>query len=72
MTFHIDPEDDEEVAQGHHLGLHGELEASLRAAWSDVPEAKASRRFTLHYLDGASGSRWGYPSRLSLAMKTRC
>ena len=52
VTVHIDPEDDEEVAQGRHLGLRGEIEAKLRAAWSDVPEAKAIRRITLHYLDG--------------------
>ena len=52
VTVHIDPEDDEVVAQGRHLGLRGEIEAKLRAAWSDVPEAKAIRRITLHYLDG--------------------
>ena len=52
VTVHIDPEDDEEVAQGRHLGLRGEVEARLRAAWADVPEAEAIRRTTLHYLDG--------------------
>ena len=52
VTVHIDPEDDEEVAQGRHLGLRGEIEARLRAAWSDVPEAASIRRITLHYLDG--------------------
>ncbi len=52
VTVHIDPEDDEAVAHGRHLGLRGEVEARLRAAWSDVPEAKAIRRITLHYLDG--------------------
>ena len=52
VTVHIDPEDDEEVAQGRHLGLRGEVEARLRAAWADVPEAGAIRRITLHYLDG--------------------
>ena len=52
VTVHIDPEDDEEVAQGRHLGLRGEVEAKLRAAWSDVPEASEIRRITLHYLDG--------------------
>ena len=52
VTVHIDPEDDEVVAQGRHLGLRGEVEARLRAAWSEVPEAKAIRRITLHYLDG--------------------
>ena len=52
VTVHIDPEDDEVVAQGYHLGLRGEVEARLRAAWSDVPEAEAIRRITLHYLDG--------------------
>ena len=52
VTVHIDPEDDEEVAQGRHLGLRDEVEAKLRAAWSDVPEAAAIRRITLHYLDG--------------------
>ena len=52
VTVHIDPEDDEEVAQGRHLGLRGEIEAKLEAAWSEVPEADAIRRITLHYLDG--------------------
>ena len=52
VTVHIDPEDDEEVAQGRHLGLRGEIETKLRAAWSDLPEAAAIRRITLHYLDG--------------------
>ena len=52
VTVHIDPEDDEEVAQGRHLGLRGEIEARLRAAWSEVPEAASIRRITLHYLDG--------------------
>ena len=52
VTVHIDPEDDEVVAQGRHLGLRGEVEARLRAAWSEVPEAGAIRRITLHYLDG--------------------
>ena len=52
VTVHIDPEDDEVVAQGRHLGLRGEIEAKLRAAWSDVPEVEAIRRITLHYLDG--------------------
>ena len=52
VTVHIDPEDDEVVAQGRHLGLRAEVEARLRAAWSDVPEAEALRRITLHYLDG--------------------
>ena len=52
VTVHIDPEDDEVVAQGRHLGLRGDVEAKLRAAWADVPEAEAIRRITLHYLDG--------------------
>ena len=52
VTVHIDPEDDEEVAQGRHLGLRGEIEAKLRAAWSEVPEAASIRRLNLHYLDG--------------------
>ena len=52
VTVHIDPEDDEVVAQGRHLGLRGDVEARLRAVWADVPEAEAIRRITLHYLDG--------------------
>ena len=52
VTVHIDPEDDEEIAQGRHLGLRGDVEARLRAAWADVPEAEAIQRITLHYLDG--------------------
>ena len=52
VTVHIDPEDDEEVARGRHLGLRGEVEARLRAAWADLPEAGTIRRITLHYLEG--------------------
>ena len=52
VTVHIDPEDDEEIAPGRDLGLRGEVEARLRAAWAGVPEAEAIRRITLHYLDG--------------------
>ena len=52
VTVHIDPEDDEEVAEGRHLGLRSEVEAKLRSAWAQVPEAEAIRRITLHYLDG--------------------
>ena len=52
VTVHIDPEDDEEVAPGRHLGLRSEIEAKLRIAWAEVPEAEAIRRITLHYLDG--------------------
>ncbi len=52
VTVHIDPEDDEEAAPGRHLGLRAEVEARLRAAWAEVPEAAEIRRLTLHYLDG--------------------
>ena len=52
VTVHIDPEDDEEHAHGHHLGLRDEIEARLRSAWADIPEAESIRRITLHYLDG--------------------
>ena len=52
VTVHIDPEDDEEIAQGRDLGLRGEVESRLRADWADVPEAGSIRRITLHYLDG--------------------
>ena len=52
VTVHIDPEDDEVIAQGRHLELRGEVETRLRAAWSEIPEAEAIRRITLHYLDG--------------------
>ena len=52
VTVHIDPEDDEEIAQGRDLGLRGEIESRLRAAWADIPEADSIRRITLHYLDG--------------------
>ena len=52
VTVHIDPEDDEDVTPGRHLGLRGEIEARLRAAWAGVPEAEAIRRITLHYLGG--------------------
>ena len=52
MTVHIDPEDDEEIPHGRHLGLRGEVEARLRSVWADIPEAVSIRRLTLHYLDG--------------------
>ena len=52
VTVHIDPEDDEDVTPGRHLGLRGEIEARLRTAWAGVPEAEAIRRITLHYLGG--------------------
>ena len=52
VTVHIDPEDDEDITPGRHLKLRGELEAKLRAAWADIPEAEAIRRITLHYLEG--------------------
>ena len=52
VTVHIDPEDDEEIAQGRDLGLRGEIESRLRAAWADIPEVQSIRRITLHYLDG--------------------
>ena len=66
VTVHIDPEDDEEVAIGRHLGLRGEVEAKLRAAWSDVPEAGAIRRITLHYLDGRVQVEIELPLELAL------
>ena len=52
VTVHIDPEDDEEIAQGRHLGLRGAIEARLRSEWAGIPEAESIRRITLHYLDG--------------------
>ncbi|MCY4349859.1 MAG: cation diffusion facilitator family transporter [Thiotrichales bacterium] len=66
VTVHIDPEDDEEVAQGRHLGLRGEVEARLRTAWADVPEAGAIRRITLHYLDGRIEVEIELPLELAL------
>ena len=66
VTVHIDPEDDEEVAQGRDLGLRGEIEARLRTAWSDVPEAEAIRRITLHYLDGRIQVEVELPLELAL------
>ena len=67
VTVHIDPEDDEEVAQGRHLGLRGEVEAGLRAAWADIPEAGSIRRITLHYLDGRIEVEIELPLELALA-----
>ena len=67
VTVHIDPEDDEEDAQGRHLGLRGEVETKLRAAWADVPEAAAVRRITLHYLDGRIQVEVELPLELALA-----
>ncbi|MDE0457088.1 MAG: cation diffusion facilitator family transporter [Chromatiales bacterium] len=66
VTVHIDPEDDEEIAQGRHLGLRGEVEARLRAAWADVPEAGSIRRITLHYLDGRIEVEVELPLELAL------
>ena len=66
VTVHIDPEDDEVVAQGRDLGLRGEVEARLRAAWADVPEAEAIRRITLHYLDGRIQVEVELPLELAL------
>ena len=66
VTVHIDPEDDEEVAQGRHLGLRGEVEARLRAAWADIPEADSIRRITLHYLDGRIEVEVELPLELAL------
>ena len=66
VTVHIDPEDDEVVAQGRDLGLRGEIEARLRAAWTDVPEAEAIRRITLHYLDGRIQVEVELPLELAL------
>ena len=66
VTVHIDPEDDEEVAQGRHLGLRGDVEARLRAAWADVPEAGSIRRITLHYLDGRIEVEVELPLELAL------
>ena len=66
VTVHIDPEDDEEVAQGRHLGLRGEVEARLRAAWADIPEAGSIRRITLHYLDGRIEVEVELPLELAL------
>ena len=66
VTVHIDPEDDEEMAQGRHLGLRGEVEARLRAAWADIPEAGSIRRITLHYLDGRIEVEVELPLELAL------
>ena len=66
VTVHIDPEDDEVVAQGRDLGLRGEIEAELRAAWANVPEAEAIRRITLHYLDGRIQVEVELPLELAL------
>ena len=70
VTVHIDPEDDEVVAQGRDLGLRGEVEARLRAAWADVPEAEAIRRITLHYLDGRIQVEVELPLELALGRDT--
>ena len=66
VTVHIDPEDDEEVARGRHLGLRGEVEARLRSAWTGVPEAESIRRITLHYLDGRIQVEVELPLELAL------
>ena len=66
VTVHIDPEDDEEVAHGRDLGLRGEVEVRLRAAWADVPEAGSIRRITLHYLDGRIQVEVELPLELAL------
>ncbi|MBF2759136.1 MAG: cation transporter [Ectothiorhodospiraceae bacterium AqS1] len=52
VTVHIDPENDEEIPPGRDLALRKEVLAHLRASWTDLPEAKAIRRITLHYMEG--------------------
>ena len=70
VTVHIDPEDDEEVTQGHHLGLRGEIETRLRGAWADIPEAESIRRITLHYLGGHIQVEVELPLGLALGSDT--
>ena len=70
VTVHIDPEDDEEVTQGHHLGLRGEIETRLRGAWADIPEAESIRRITLHYLGGHIQVEVELPLDLALGSDT--
>ena len=52
VTVHIDPEDDELVAEGRHLPERGAATARLEQAWADIPAAAEVRRLDLHYLDG--------------------
>lgn len=52
ITVHIDPEDDEREAACATLPLRGELLASLRAQWKDIPTAAHLEDVGLHYLDG--------------------
>jgi cation diffusion facilitator family transporter len=52
VTVHIDPEDDEQVAQSINLPLRGELLTALKAEWSKIPELDPIDEITLHYLSG--------------------
>jgi len=52
VTVHIDPEDDEQEAQGMHLPLRGELIKALKIEWSKIPELSSIDDVTLHYLSG--------------------
>jgi cation diffusion facilitator family transporter len=52
VTVHIDPEDDEIAAVGHHLPPRAVVEQRLERAWAGLPEAAEIRHLTLHYLDG--------------------
>ena len=52
VTVHIDPEDDEHVAPGRHLGLRRHVMERLEPRLGSVVEAAQIRRVNLHYLGG--------------------
>jgi len=53
VTVHIDPEDDEHSENScKYLPLRGNIMASLKERWVDVPQTREILDLTLHYLDG--------------------
>jgi len=52
VTVHIDPEDDQNIAQHHDLPLRAEVLARIASLWSALPEANERQRLILHYLRG--------------------
>ncbi|WP_242458074.1 cation diffusion facilitator family transporter [Halomonas sp. YLGW01] len=54
VTFHIDPEDDQDAPPQHPLHvlpLREEVEAELATAWSGLPAWESRLTLDLHYLD---------------------
>ena len=52
VMVHIDPEDDEHLAEISKLPLRREMLQKLESAWANVEEAEEIKQITLHYLQG--------------------